>query len=251
MSVKPAMKYIALGVLAYGAFLVATFPAEQALNLMRDQLKGVYLQNVSGTVWRGRVARLQIGDQAFEHVSWSVSPLSLVSGVLGLDVTFDGAGRSGEGEVRLGADGSIGLRDFHGNVAMMDIDQLLGIAPVKLGGLLQLELENLDVLGKSLKAADGVVRWQEAEVKAPMAMELGNFVVTLKSTDAGVEGVVKDEGGPLQVDGVVKLSQEGHYRFTGHIAVRDKQNRMLLQGVRALGTMGADGRVAVEFEGQL
>lgn len=251
MSVKPAIKYILLGVLAYGAFLVATLPAEQAFNLIRGQLKGVYLQNVSGTLWRGRVGKLQIADQAFEHVSWSLNPLSMVSGALGLDLSFDGAGRNGKGEVRLGADGSIGLHDFRAKVAMMDIDQLLGIAPIQLGGLLEVEFEDFEALGKSVKAADGVVRWKGAKATAPMAMELGNFVVTLKSTEDGVEGAVKDEGGPLQVDGVVKLSEGGDYQFTGHIAVRDKQNRMLLQGVQALGTMGADGRVAVEFKGRL
>ncbi len=251
MKLKPVVKYITLGLLAYISFLVASFPAEQALSLVRSQLQGVYVQNIAGTVWRGRIAKLQVGDQVFEQVSWRAQPLSLLMGRLQLDVTFDGVGRSGEGIVSLGADGSVSLEDFQGRVALMDIDHLLGIAPVQLGGLIDVEFDELVWRDKQVVAADGVVHWRGAEATAPMAMKLGDFNVVLTTEESGIKGVVKDGGGVIALDGVATLDPAGNYQFKGHIAARDKSNRMLAQGIGALGRAGADGRVAVEYAGKL
>ncbi len=252
MTIKPVIKYVALGLVAYIAFLVASFPAGQALNLVRDQLKGIYIQNVSGTVWRGRIAKLQLQDQLFEQVSWRVRPLSLLTGRLRLEVSFDGVGRGGRGVVGLGADGSVTLEQFQGRIALMDIDHLLGIAPVQLGGLLEVDLNELELLGRQVVVADGTVHWRGAEATAPMAMQLGDFKVVLTTDEAGsIKGVVEDEGGAIVLDGTVTLDQSGSYQFRGHIAARDKGNRMLVQGINALGRKGADGRVAVEYAGKL
>ncbi len=251
MKIKPLVKYIALGVVTYIGFLVSSFPAEQALNLVRDQLKGVYIQNVSGTVWRGRIAKLQIDKQMFEQVTWRLQPLPLLLGRLQLELAFDGVGRNGTGVVSLSPDGSINLKNFQARVALMDIDHLLNIAPVQLSGLIEVDFDQLTINNQQVTNAQGVVHWREAEATAPMAMKLGNFKVTLTTEEQAIKGVVHDEGGPIALDGTLTLESTGHYQFKGNIAARNKDNRMLTQGISALGPTAANGRVVVEYSGQL
>ncbi len=251
MRVKKGIGYLLLGAVAYLGFLVATLPAEQLLGALRGQLKGVYLQNVGGTVWRGRIGQLQVADQRFEQVRWTTRPLSLLTGALAFDVAFDGVGRQGSGRIALGADGSLALEAFSGRVAMMDIDHLLGIAPARLGGLLEFDLVRLELMGRHPRHAEGTVRWREAAVTVPVAMMLGDFRLDLTTEGGVIKGVVKDEGGAIALDGVVTLQADGRYTFNGQIAARDSSNKMLAQGIRALGRPGPDGRVAVSYSGRL
>ena len=100
-------------------------------------------------------------------------------------------------------------------------------------------------------SAEGLVRWQRAALVSPFAQPLGEFVAQLSTEADAIKAQVKDEGGPLQLDGVASLKSDGGYNFNGSVSVRDTQQQLLVQGVKAMGRSGSDGRVPLRYSGRL
>ena len=243
--------YIALGVVAYTAFVVWTFPADRALSVGRNMLPDVYFQNVSGTLWNGRAGRMKVSDQNFERVSWNIRLLPLLFGRLNIDFGFDGAGRSGEGVVSLGLMGGLSLKNVKATVPVADVDQYLGLGPVRLSGMFDLDLRRARIEDNMLSSAEGVVRWQNARVVSPMAQELGGFLMELSPDENGVVGQLKDDGGNVQLDGMVHLDPTGEYTFNGTIAARGDSRSPLARAMSTFGRPGPDGQVSIEYAGNV
>lgn len=246
-----AIGYAGLGLVVYAAFVVWTYPAERALSAGRDFMPDTYFQNVSGTLWHGRAGRVRIADQTFERVSWDIRLLSALFGRLDVAVNFDGAGRSGEGIVSLGMSGDVRLKNVKARLPVADVDQYFGLDPVTLSGVFDVDLRRASFEGNMLSSAEGVVLWQNARVVSPMAQELGGFILALSPDDNGVAGQIKDDGGNVQLDGVVHLSPAGDYTITGTIAARGDNRSPLARTISALGRPGPDGRIGLEYAGNL
>ncbi len=248
---KQVAAYGGLGVAAYLVFLVGTFPAERAVGLMAGQLQGVGLHNVSGTAMSGQLARLTVADQSFSRVKWELSPLPLLWGKVAIEFEFSGEGREGSGQLGLHSDGSLSLDDLSLRLPIADIDQHFGLGPVKLGGMIQAELEHVAVLDKRITAADGTVSWREAHASGFGNTQLGNFVAVFSSTDDSISATLNDDGGPLQLEGILTLNGAGQYQLDAKAAVRDASNRVLSDSLSMLGRPGGDGRVPIKFSGTL
>ena len=65
------------------------------------------------------------------------------------------------------------------------------------------------------------------------------------------KAVVKDQGGPLGVDGNFDLKPDGMYQLKGNLSVKDAKDRMLLPVIRMLGRQGQDGKVNLNYSGRL
>jgi hypothetical protein len=84
------------------------------------------------------------------------------------------------------------------------------------------------------------------------ALNLGDFTVQLTSVQpTGAQGAIKDNEGPLALNGTLHLAPDGRYRFNGQAAVRDAGNQPLRQAMSLLGPPGGDGRWALSFSGVL
>lgn len=242
--------YVILGLLAYAVFLLATLPATQAVALLQQQIPQLRAAGVSGTAWSGEAAVLQVEGQTLRRVDWQIRPWSVLLGELQLDLRLQDADLSGRASVGLKPDGSIHLSGVDLNLAAAAASNLFNV-PVDLGGQFQLRLDSAQLQGRQLQSAEGEVRWQRAAVTAPVAQALGEFVARLSTVEQGVQAQVKDDGGPLQLDGTALLTPAGAYNFNGAVAVRDPQEKMLVQGLQALGRPGPDGRVPLLYSGRL
>lgn len=242
--------FVVLAVLAYGIFLIATFPAERAFALVAGQAPNLRAAGLTGTAWSGQAAVIQVQGQNLERLRWQLKPWSVLLGQLELDLQLDGADLAGSATVGLKPDGSVQLSDVDLRLAGSQASTLFR-APMDLGGQFVLQLQSASLLGQKLQSADGVVRWQRAAVVSPFDQPLGEFVANLSSEAEGVKAQVKDEGGPLQLDGVATLKPDGSYSFNGSVTVRDTQQQLLVQGVKALGRPGPDGRVPLRYNGRI
>ncbi len=242
--------YILLGLLAYGVFLVATVPAGQAFALFQPQLPQVRAAGLSGTAWSGEAAVLQIAGKNLERVDWRIKPWSALFGELEIDVALDDADLSGHATLGLKPDGAVRLSNVDLRLAASEFSDLFN-TPVGLGGQFELQLQRAEFMGQKIQSAEGVVRWRRAAVTVPLVQPLGEFTARLSTTEGGIKARIKDDGGPLQLDGTAVLTPAGAYSFNGSVAVRDPQQQMLVQGVRALGRPAADGRVALQYSGSL
>jgi len=242
--------YVVLGLLAFAGFLLTTFPAERAFALLAEQAPNVRAAGLSGTAWSGQARVLQVDGRNLEKLQWQLKPWSVLFGQLELDVQLDGADVAGRASIGLQPDGAIQLTDVDLSLAAAEMSALFKV-PVDLGGQFIVQLQSAELMGQKILAAEGLVRWQRAAMTSPFAQPLGEFVAQLTTEAEVINAQVKDEGGPLQLDGLVKLKSDGSYNFNGSVSVRDVQQKLLVQGLKAMGRPGKDGRVPLRYSGRL
>lgn len=246
--------YVVLGLLAFAGFMLATFPAERAFALLSEQVPNVRAAGLSGTAWSGQAKVLQIDGRNLEKLQWQLKPWSVLFGQLELDIQLDGADVAGRASIGLQPDGAIQLTDVDLSLAAAEMSILFKV-PVDLGGQFLVQLQSAELMGQKIQSAEGVIRWQRAALISPFDQALGEFVAQLSTEAEGdqieIRAQVKDEGGPLQLDGVAKLKPGGSYNFNGSVSVRDAQQKLLVQGVKAMGRPGKDGRTPLRYSGRI
>ncbi len=176
----------------------------------------------------------------------------------------------------LAPDGTLYLYDGRTRVGLALLDRLFNPAPLGLRGGLRLELQHLVWAGGTIPTgSDGgqtgtpagggpskgrlveleaTVRLEGVGLGPPVDVQLGDFLATFSTAREGeglVEGKIEDQGGPLQVQGLVRIRPDGSYRLTAELAARDPQQRAIVQALKLLGNPSPAGKVSVVRTGRL
>lgn len=248
---KRGLAYLGLGLVMYAVFLVATLPAPWAYQWAQSRLSGVALSGLTGTLWNGRALTAQMGQNRVEKLHWSLNPWALLRGRLGADLEFDYRGEPAALSVSRGFGERWHFSDVALRLSARTLESWLRLPSAELGGVLDLRLDKLVLDQGRITAAQGVVAWDQAAVVRPVAAELGGFTVTFDNAEEGVKGVLKDQGGAVQADGVLSLKPDGNYDFTGSVVSGDPRQPAIAQGLQLFGQPGADGRVKLGTQGML
>jgi hypothetical protein len=204
-----------LGLLAYGAFLVATLPAEVAVaRLQRPGL--LEWSEARGTVWRGSArvrATLPSGALEVDALTWRFAPARLLAARLAFDVEATGPGLEARGELARGLAG-IEARE----VRARGDARLLALAAPLLGtwrpqGTLTLAAPLLTWDERELRgSARG--EWQGATLSLPDPQPLGTYVAEFNA-----------DGGPAKVkvsttEGTLRIAADGAFTPPTRFALR-------------------------------
>lgn len=245
-----AMRYGLLLVGAYIVFLLLQIPAARVYAwLAPDERLPAQLYQISGSIWNGRAEAATIGDVRIDSLAWHFRPHALVTGRVEAAVEFsrdNGRVASISGRSLAGA---YYLRDVKADFPLDDLAPLVTGARMGLSGELKIELDRVEVSEQKIVAARGVIAVENAGLDAPANVSLGGFTLTLETTDEGIKGVLKDDGGPLQADGILMLNPDGRYRLTAEIAARDPQRGDLRQALQFIGTPSPAGKVSLTRHG--
>ncbi len=248
---KRVFAYLGVGLVMYAVFLLGTLPASLAYSWGKAYLGDVSLFGVNGTVWDGRAASAQVGRTRLEKVRWTLRPLMLLRGRLGAALEFDYRAQPGALSVSRAWDGQLHFSDVALKFSARDIEPLLRLPATELGGMVDVQLDELVLAQGRITAAQGLLAWNQAAVVKPAAADLGGFTATLETTAEGIKGVLKDQGGAVQADGLFTLQANGAYDFIGTLASGDPRQPAIAQGLQLFGQPGADGRVKVNNKGVL
>ncbi len=235
----------------YLLFLIVNIPATLVSSQVRDQLPGLTLYGVHGTVWSGSADSLAYGTLHAQNVRWSLRALPLLFGRVEIAWALDAPGLHGRGKLGRTLGGSIYVSDL---VAEAPVASLQALSPYKLplplAGIASLDLRSVRLDDGALREADGVVDLKSAALKAPN-LKLGDFRITMETDDAGTKATLADRGGPLQAQGIAMLKPDGSYQFNGSFASRDNDQPALERYLRLFGRPGPDGKVQVSTTGRL
>jgi general secretion pathway protein N len=244
---------IALGIGAYLAFAIATFPASVAYRWFAPQ--EITLAAVEGTVWRGSAAYGGINGLAFADLDWQLHPAALLTG--GLSLTAEARIAGGLARTDLVLRGSrVALSNFRASVNLQSLDALLPLSGVV--GTASLTLERLELVDGWPVAATGTARVAGLAgppifpVAGVTTLALGNFFARIESgNDGSILAVVNDEGGPLELtDGRALLNADRSYRLEAAIRPRPDAHAALVDGLRFFPANAAGQHVIVD-QGQL
>jgi general secretion pathway protein N len=248
--VKNRWSWLALGVGAYLAFALSTFPAGTAVRWFVPP--PVALNGIQGTVWSGSAVSGTIGDLPVQDVRWHVRPWTLLTGRVGANVEA----RLADGFLNTGIVAStsrVQFNDLRGGTSLATVALMLpvrgmrGQASVALSSL---ELENgwpVHILGELKLAALEIANGNSNSVP------LGDYTVTFGEAAArSIAARFVDNGGPLEVAGTLVVGPAREYTFDALIKPRDGAPQQLVDGLNVMtAEPNSDGRRRLTLTGSL
>lgn len=250
---KRFLGYGLLGLLAFLLFLLLRAPAGLVVGLFDERLPGLNVQAVDGTVLNGSAWGVSWRDTPIGKLNWNWRPFALLSGWLEFRLDTDDPDAKLMGNVAIRWDRQLRFRDFSGRLPLAKLSELAGQPTPPLRGVVEFDLRELKLNTAGLpQSAAGVVHLLNLHIMLGQPLNLGDFVVQLSpATPEGFQGVIKDNNAPLDLAGILNVSPDRRYRFSGSAAVRDAGNQALRQMLNLLGPPGGDGRWKLDFSGTL
>jgi general secretion pathway protein N len=240
---KRTILLIVFGVLVFAGFIVARLPASWALPGPKS---GVTCTDVDGTIWNGTCTGLVFQNQAIGDLTWDVHASRLLSGKINVDVTVTRPTGTAHGNVEAGFDKKITARNVQADLPL-DQDLVSALPPNfrSLRGKLHTDLTLVRVEGQTIKTIEGLVEAHDlTDGQGNTADHWGSYSLTFPPGASGDPvGQLKDlGGGPLQVEGTLKLTPEPGFDLEGLVKARSTAPPDLEKQIQYLGSPDAQGR---------
>lgn len=245
------LSLIALGVGAYIAFALATFPASVAARWFVPDT--IAVAGVEGTVWRGSAAFGGVSGLTLSDIRWRLQPAQLLIGRLSLDLDA----RLGDGFVRTGMTVTPSRVRFDTLRAGINLATVGSLLPADASGNASVELETLELADGWPVQVSGTARVADLAsspwipIPGVTSLRFGNFIARITTTDDQVVAVVNDEGGPLELEGSTRLTPDRRYRLEARVKPRAEASEALVQGLAFVAPASGTGHHPIELEGQL
>ncbi|MFO7276420.1 MAG: type II secretion system protein N [Pseudomonadota bacterium] len=247
-------RWLRVGAVVAVAFLIVLivrFPASWAAALLPGSLA---CHGAAGTVWRGACTSFALNDASRPNptslgaLSWRLKPLRLFTGTLAAGVTLQPPAGRVSADVEVSAGGSITARNL---TASLRLDpQLLPLVPAALQGVVQADLQRLEVDDGAITDVAGRIELRDVQQSGN---RLGSYLIVFPEVAAPGDptGELRDTGGPFAFQGTVKFVREPEpgYVIEGLIAARADAPPELAQRLQFLGTPDAQGRRPFSFSG--
>jgi general secretion pathway protein N len=236
---KRTVLVIVLGVIAFGAIVLARLPASWVLPAASADLR---CASVAGSLWSGYCSGLTVRGTALGDLAWQVRPLRLFRGELAAHIDLERAPAIfARGNVAMGLGGTLLVHDLTASLPLST--QVIAALPAGLTGSLHLDLTRARI------TRQGVVRSLKGRIEARDIIDssgavtpLGSFAVTFPGGAGEPTGAVRDLGGPLSVQGSIVLTPQPGYDLSGYVTPRPSAVPALINAIEFLGTPDAQGR---------
>jgi general secretion pathway protein N len=239
---------LVLILLAFAA--LAFLPARIALDFVGGRLGPVQLGEVSGSLWKGQANPASINGVPIGMLGWNLHPLSLFGARVDADLRLEGDTYNGAGAVSVQRDRSVQVRDLDLRFPARRLEPILDIPALVMRGEVQVELDSAEVRRGFPTAVAGRAIWKNAAVAGSAEAQFGDLTTEFASTPAGgVEGTVRDSGGPLQAEGSFGASLAGYH---ADIVLRARDgNPQVTEALQYIGQLQPDGSARLEIRGRL
>lgn len=224
---------IALGVGAYLAITVTSFPASVAVKWFAPA--NVNLALVDGSIWRGTAEYGSVNGFAISDLRWRLRPLALLTGKLSASVETRFADGFANGQVSI-AGSRLEFADLVASARLEPFREMIGFGAV--AGGVSLELASLELVDGVPVTAAGTLRVSELGGPPPIPVAgvrfvpVGSFQARIAPDNgAGVVAQVTDEGGPLELDGTFRVTADRSWEYRARVKPRADASELLVNGL--------------------
>ncbi|HEY6484310.1 MAG TPA: type II secretion system protein N [Steroidobacteraceae bacterium] len=229
-----------VGVLAFCAILIARLPASW---VVPGHSANFACADAQGTVWNGTCVGASVQQQAIGDVSWQMHPARLLAGKLDATVILTRPAGLARARVELGLHDELTAREVR---ADLPLDRtLIPQLPAGMHGHIHANLALLRVVGRTVKAVEGTIEARDLEQGAGADTQpLGSYSLEFP---AGADnrlptGALRDLGGPLEVQGSIRLTPEPGFDLQALVKARADAPAELAREIQYLGSPDAQGR---------
>jgi hypothetical protein len=235
----------AAGLVAFAAILIARLPASWIVPSSANA--SFSCQSTEGTLWSGLCSGLIVQRMPLGDLSWEFQPAKLLRARLGARVTLNRGTAHASGDVELGAAGALSA---HAVQADLPLDpQLFPGLPPQVHGQAHVELAHAEIVRGIITQLTGKIELHDLEDRAGAVTRLGSYVVTFPEGGGEPLGQVHDLGGPLSVEGTLRLTRQGGFEVQTLVASRPEADPELANSIRFLGSPDRSGRRVFAMSG--
>ncbi len=231
--------------LAFAAILIARAPASWLIP--SGPGAPFSCMTLEGTVWDAACTGLTVARQSYGDLTWELHPGALLRARLGAHVTLTRGAAHGSGDLELGFDQRIVARDLSADLPLDP--QLLPGVPRELHGTVHAQLALVGLTRGALTQLQGRIEAHDLEDRGGNVTPLGSYVVTFPGNEGEPQGTLKDLGGPLAVEGTLRLTRAGGYDLEAFITPRPGAAPELVSNLKFLGSPDASGRRQFSMSG--
>jgi general secretion pathway protein N len=231
-----------LAVVAFAAIVIARLPASWVVPAPPSP---VACAAVDGSIWSGTCTGLSVQGSAIGDVTWSAHVLRLLTGKLSANVILTLPTGAVAGDFEVGLDKSVTARNVQ---AQLPLDRsILSLLPhglQTLRGSAHANIVSARIVRNIVTQIQGTIELHDLEDTEHEVMPLGNYSLTFPGGgSADPTGQLKDIGGPLAVEGNVRLMQDKPgFELQGYVTPRADATPALLNQLQYLGSPDAQGR---------
>jgi general secretion pathway protein N len=240
-----ARHLVAIGAIAYAAFLVATIPASLLATRAESWTRGqVRLTSVTGTVWGGTATpTLRVpgaSDITLDRVTWSWQALALFRGQLALDVGVTMGKLDGRATVfRTPLAWEARALSLQGPVAALSTLHPV-LAAWQPSGSVSVESRAFRYDGKTYTGT-AWGEWRDASLSLSPVSPLGAWRLDITAENGPAKATLMTQRGPLRLAGQGTLTPAGKLTFAGEARAETGREADLASLLSAIGPKRADG----------
>jgi len=226
--------------LAFACILLARFPAVWATAALPPWLS---CDDVEGTVWNGSCTGLTVRhQQVVGDLAWQLHPLRLLAARLAAHVQLTQGTAFLNADVEYGPGASLYGRDVH---ASFDLNpRLLPALPADLTGSARADVAYVELHANRVTDLRGRIEAHDLIQREGAATPLGSYSLSFSGAASGgaLVGELHDLGGPLALDGTLRMTPEPGFVLDGKVATRGNAAPELARQLQILGPADAQGR---------
>jgi general secretion pathway protein N len=242
--VKRGIWIAVLAVVAFAVIVIARLPASW---VVPSPPSAVSCGAVDGSIWSGSCSGLTVQGSTLGDVVWDVHPLKLLTLKLSANIVLTRPVGSIHGDFDVGLDKSVTARNVQADIPL-DGDVLSMLPPglQSLRGNANANIDSAHVVKNVIKQIQGRIEMHDLEDhdRQGQTMPLGNYSLIFPPGGTGdPTGQIKDLGGPLAVDGTMRLTQDKPgFELQGYVTPRGDATPALLNQLQYLGSPDSQGR---------
>jgi hypothetical protein len=233
------------GLLAFAAILVARLPASWLVPA--GPKAALSCASIEGTLWSGACSGLVVQRLPLGDLSWELQPLKLLRARLGARVALNRGAAHASSDVELGFSGRLTARAVQADVPLDT--QLFPGLPAQLRGDAHVELAHAEIVRGVITQLAGKIEVHNLEERSGAVTPLGSYLVSFPGGGSEPLGQVHDLGGPLSVQGTLRLTREGGFEVQTLVASRPEATPELASAIRFLGSPDPSGRRVFAMSG--
>lgn len=222
----------------FAATLIARLPARWVLAAAGHDIR---CASVDGSLWNGYCADAKVSGTSVGDLSWQLYPSHLLRGQIAAHVSVDRANASARADVAIGLGGTLVGRNV---VLDLPLDpKLVPALPPYITGTAHAELSRIEVSREGVvKALQGRIEVRHLVDSSGEVTPLGSFMVTFPGGAGEPVGHLRDLGGPLSLEGTLRLTSQPGYDLHALVATRADAAPSLTNALEFLGSPDAQGR---------